>query len=123
MTRCFYGATYLLDQIGLITGITDDLKYCFPDRYKKILSIVCFLILEDTDALIRFEHFDRTHKHPAGQDIPSQRSRELFQFITEEAKDKFFHLQEKRRIEKEYWAYDTTSISIYSETCKQVKYG
>lgn len=123
MTRRFYGATYLLDKIGEKIGITDDLKYCFPDNYRKILSIAYFLILEDTDALIRFEHFDRTHKHPVGQDIPSQRSSELFQSITEEAKDKFFRLQGKRRIEKEYWAYDTTSISSYSETLKQVKYG
>lgn len=75
------------------------------------------------DALIRFEHFDRTHKHPAGQDISSQRSSELFQSITEEAKDKFLRLQGKRHIEKEYWAYDTTSISSYSGTLKQVKYG
>ena len=123
MTRRFYGATYLLDQIGREIGIIDDLKACFPDSYKRILSIAYFLILEDTDALIRFEHFDRTHRHPAGQDIPSQRSSELFQSITEEAKDKFFRLQGKRRIEKEYWAYDTTSISSYSETLKQVKYG
>ena len=123
MTRRFYGATYLLDQIGHEIGIVDDLKVCFPDSYKRILSIAYFLILEVTDALIRFSHFDRTHKHPAGQDIPSQRSSELFQSITEEAKDKFFRLQGKRRIEKEYWAYDTTSISSYSETLKQVKYG
>jgi len=123
MTRRFYGATYLLDQIGHEIGIVEDLKACFPDSYKRILSIAYFLILEDTDALIRFEHFDRTHKHPAGQDIPSQRSSELFQSITEEAKDKFFRLQGRRRIEKEYWAYDTTSISSYSETLKQVKYG
>ena len=93
MTRRFYGATYLLDQIGHEIGIVDDLKVCFPDNYKRILSIAYFLILEDTDALIRFEHFDRTHKHPAGQDIPSQRSSELSHSITEEATDKFFHLQ------------------------------
>ncbi len=123
VTRRFYGATYLFDQIGQKIGITDDLKACFPNSYKKILSIAYFLILEDTDALMRFGHFDRTHKHPAGQDISSQRSSELFQSITEEAKDKFFTLQGKRRIEKEYWAYDTTSISSYSETLKQVKYG
>ena len=35
----------------------------------------------------------------------------------------FFRLQARRRAEKEYWAYDTTSISSYSETLKQVKYG
>lgn len=63
------------------------------------------------------------HKHPYGDDIPSQRSSELFQSITEEAKMRFLRLQGKRRVEKEYWAYDSTSISSYSESLKQVKYG
>ena len=35
----------------------------------------------------------------------------------------FFRLQGKRRVEKEYWAYDSTSISSYSENLRQVKYG
>lgn len=63
------------------------------------------------------------HKHPYGDDIPYQRSSELFQSITEEAKMRFLRLQGKRRVEKEYWAYDSTSISSYSESLKQVKYG
>ena len=32
--RVFYGATYLFDQIGELTGIQEDLKSCFPDTYK-----------------------------------------------------------------------------------------
>lgn len=121
--RHFYGATYLLDQIGKETGVTDDLKTCFPEDYKKILSIAYFLILENDNPLSRFGKWSRLHSHPYGKDIPSQRSSELFQSITEEAKMHFFRLQGKRRIEKEYWAYDTTSISSYSEHLKQVKYG
>ena len=35
----------------------------------------------------------------------------------------FFMKQSKRRLETEYLAYDTTSISSYSNTLKQVKYG
>ena len=35
----------------------------------------------------------------------------------------FFRLQGKRRAEKEYWAYDSTSISSRSDTLRQVKYG
>ncbi|MEA1959682.1 MAG: transposase [Bacillota bacterium] len=61
--------------------------------------------------------------HPYGKNIPSQRSSELFSSITEEGKEYFFRLQGKRRSENEYWAYDTTSISSYSESLKQVKYG
>lgn len=121
--RQYYGATYLLDQIGEKLGITNDLKACFPNDYKKIESIAYFLILEDTNAISRFSKFSKTHRHPCGSDIPSQRSSELFQSITEEAKMKFFRLQGKRRLEKEYWAYDSTSVSSYSDELKQVKYG
>lgn len=45
--RVFYGATYLFDQIGELTGVRADLKVCFPDTYKQILSIAYYLILED----------------------------------------------------------------------------
>ncbi len=121
--RLFYGATYLLDQIGDVTGVTDDLKTCFPDTYKQILSIAYYLALEDQNPLSRFRKWAMLHKHPYGKDISSQRSSELFQSITEEAKMQFFRLQGKRRVEKEYWAYDSTSISSRSEGLRQVKFG
>ena len=35
----------------------------------------------------------------------------------------FFQKQGRRRAEKEYWAYDITTISSYSETLNQVKWG
>jgi transposase len=63
------------------------------------------------------------HHHPYGEDIASQKSSELFAAITEEDRYRFFSLQATRRCEKEYWAYDITSISSYSECLKQVKYG
>ena len=83
--RLFYGATYLFDQIGVVTGISADLKTCFPATYKQILSIAYYLILEDQNPLFRFRKWAKLHRHPYGQDIPSQRSSEIFQSITEEA--------------------------------------
>ena len=121
--RLFFGATYLLDQIGEVTGLTADLKTCFPNTYKQILSIAYYLVLEDQNPLFRFKKWAAIHRHPFGKDIPSQRSTELFQSVTEEAKMHFFRLQGKRRAEKEYWAYDSPSISSRSETLRQVKYG
>lgn len=121
--RCFYGATYLLDEIGKKLGVTEDLKYLFPDRYRQILSLAYFLILEDNNPLYRFEKWGSLHKHPFGKDIPSQRSSDLFASITEDEKVKFFKLQGRRREENEYWAYDVTSISSYSESLRQVQYG
>ena len=121
--RLFFGATYLLDQIGEVTGLTADLKTCFPDTYKQIQSIAYYLVLEDQNPLFRFKKWAAIHRHPYGMDIPSQRSTEIFQSVTEEAKMHFFRLQGKRRVEKEYWAYDSTSISSRSDTLRQVKYG
>lgn len=122
-TRKFCGATYLLDEIGVNTGVVDDLKTCFPDSFKQILSIAYYLILEDKNPLYRFPKWSAIHKHPFEKNIPSQRSSDIFSSITEDAKNHFFSLQAKRRLEEEFWAYDTTSISSYSECLKQAKYG
>jgi transposase len=121
--RNFYGATYLFNAIGEKLGITDDLKRCFPESYKQILSIAYYLVMEDRNPLSRFPKWASTHLHPFNQDIPSQRSSELFGSITEDAKQNFFLLQGKRRLDDEYLAYDTTSISSYSNSLRQVKYG
>ena len=121
--RYFCGATYLFDRMGEMLGITADLKRCFPDTYQQILSLAYYLILEENNSLSRFPKWSALHIHPYGRNIPSQRSSELFASITEEAKEQFFRLQSKRRLEKEYWVYDTTSISSYSECLRQVKYG
>ena len=122
-TRSFYGTTYLFDAIGEKFGIVKDLKTCFPDFYKQILSVSYYLIMEDRNPLSRFPHWAATHTHPFGGNISSQRSSELFANITEDAKQNFFKLQGERRLETEYLAYDTTSISSYSQSIKLVKYG
>ncbi len=121
--RYFYGATYLLDSIGEQLGITQDLKRCFPETYRQILSTVYYLVLEDHTPLYRFEKWGSLHKHPYGNTITSQRSSELFAGISDAARQQFFLLQGKRRIENEYLVYDTTSISSYSEQLRQVQYG
>ncbi|MFB6367960.1 transposase, partial [Paenibacillus elgii] len=76
--RLYAGATYLLNAIGEKLGITADLKQCFPEQYKLLLSIAYFLILEDPNPLIRFSKWAITHQHPYGKDIPSQRSSDFF---------------------------------------------
>lgn len=121
--RYFAGAIHLLDSIGEKIGITADLKICFPYTYKKILSLAYYLVLEGGIPIYRFPKWAFSHDHPYGSNIPSQRSSELFSSIKEDAKQAFFRKQGKRRAEKEYLAYDTTSISSYSNSLKQVKYG
>ena len=93
------------------------------NSYLQILSIAYYLILEDRNPLSRFPRWAQAHRHPHGEVISSQRSSDLFASITEEEKQRFFRLQGKRRVEKEYLAYDSTSVSSYSQCLRQVRYG
>lgn len=71
----------------------------------------------------RLHKWALTHKHPYGRDIPSQRISEFMGSIDEASKMNFFRRQSRRRAEKEFLAFDTTSISSYSELIKVAKYG
>ena len=122
-SRTFYGATYLFDKIGEMTGVTEDLQKSFPEDYKEILSMAYYLALESESPMYRFHKWSLSHEHPCRHDIASQRSSEIFGRISETKKMDFLKRQAKRRLETEYLAYDTTSISSYSQSLKQVKYG
>jgi len=76
--RRFCGATCLLDSISNKLGLTQELKRVFGDRHHAIRSLAYYLILEGDGALYRFEKWSTLHKHPFGENIPSQRSSELF---------------------------------------------
>ena len=88
-----------------------------------IQSLAYFLILESKSPVSRFPKWDHLHLHPYGKNIPSQRSSGLFSQIDEASKMAFFKCLAERRQETEYLAYDTTSISSYSQSLKQVKFG
>jgi len=122
--RKFYGATHLLDCIGEKIGIHKDLKSAFgKEESKRIMSLAYFLVLEGESSMYRFSKFAKTHEHPIGEVISSQRISDIFAKITEDEKISFLKSRTKRCLEKEYLAYDTTSISSYSETMTQVKHG
>lgn len=67
--RKFYGATYLLDQIGCKLGIHSDLKACFPRFYQQIESLCYYLILENVQSLYRLHKWGLTHVHPFENDL------------------------------------------------------
>ena len=121
--RHFAGATYLFNRIGEVTGVADDIKASFPGIHKEIQSLSYYLALEPCSPMYRFGRWAKTHDHPCGKDIPSQRCSELLPLITEEAKMDFLRRLSKRQTETEYLFYDSTSIASYSELLKQVKYG
>ena len=121
--RKYYGAIYLLDAIGKTIGITEDLRDCFGDDYQKITYLAYYLVLENDSPMYRFPKWARTHYVPGTEGLSSQRISDLFESISETSKMMFFEYQSRRRLENEYLAYDTTSISSYSELIEQVRFG
>jgi transposase len=121
--RIYFGATHLLDEISGITGIQDDLRACFPGSYKMLMSLAYYLVLESSSPMYRFDRWAFDHRHPFGETLSSQRISGILLDIPEQAKLEFFRRQSRRRQEKEYLAYDTTSVSSYSEYIKAVRYG
>jgi transposase len=122
-TRSFYGATYLFDELAQQLGVTSDLKIYFPGTWKQILSIAWYLILEERNSLSRFNKWNKTHRHPYNEDISSPRSSDLFATINENSIQEFFSSQVKRRLETEYLAYDSTSLSTYSKAIALARRG
>jgi transposase len=121
--RVYFGATHLLDEISEITGIREDLQACFPDSYRMLMSLAYYLVLESESPMYRFNRWSFDHWHPWDDTLSSQRISEVLRDIPESSKLEFFKRQSQRRQEKEYLAYDTTSVSSYSDYIKAVRYG
>jgi len=122
-SRCYYGASHLLDEISELTGIKEDLKACFPEHYEMLLSLAYYLVLEGDSPMYRFPMWAHDHHHPSSEYFSSQRISEIMRDISESGRLNFFRMQSHRRMEKEYLAYDTTSVSSWSEYIKAVRYG
>lgn len=122
--RTFFGATYALSQLAKATGLTDDLKAIFPADYSALLALAYYLVLAPTASMQKFSRWAELHHLPYDVSfLSSQRISELFQRVTEKEKQAFFKAQVARQSETSYWFYDTTSISSYSQTLRQVQFG
>jgi transposase len=121
--RLYWGAAHMLDEIGRITGVTHDIEVAFPKNGREMLSLAYYLVLESDSPMYRFGRWSYDHCHPHGTSITSQRASEIMRDVSEEGKMSFFRMQASRRQDKEYLAYDTTSVSSWSEYIKAVRYG
>jgi hypothetical protein len=122
--RNFYGAVRLLESIADKVGLKANLEQVFGvEKAAKLLSLSYFLVIDGESSMYRYEKFSKTHVTPYGKPIASQRVSEIFAGISENEKMGFFRLRAEKCLENEYLAYDTTSISPYSETMTQVKHG
>ena len=121
--RVYFGSTFLLNRIGEDIGIESDIKRAFPNSYKELLSLAFYLVLQSDSPMYRFPRWGHDHWYPSDSMLNSQSISTIMASISEGGKMEFFRLQSNRRQEKEYLAYDTTSVSSWSEFIRAARYG
>jgi transposase len=120
--RLFCGTAHLLENLSLQIGLANDLTNAFPNCSKAIMSVSQYLLSEGSSTMARFTRWSRTHAHPLGQEMSSQRLSELFESVSQDGLEALSRARIQRAGD-EYWFYDTTSISSYSEYIESVRWG
>ncbi len=121
-TAAVIGPSVILDVITEQLEIQQLLKSCFPKHYLQILSLVYYLTVRG-GPLSHSEVWCKTHEHPYGKVITSQRISELLGSISEDGKQSFFSQWMQRIADDEVLCYDVTSISSFAQANEYIKYG
>lgn len=122
--RLFAGATHLLSELARETGVSRDLAVALEseDTAAAVESFAQFLITAEPAPASRFPLWARTHAHPLGGELSSQRWSEVFASIGQPEAEAFFRARAKRA-SGAYWFFDTTSVSSYSRLLERVRWG
>jgi transposase len=120
--RLFCGTAHLLENLSQQIALAADLTNAFPGIARAIMSVSQYFLSEGSSTMARFSRWSRTHAHPLGQEMNSQQLSKLFESISQNGLEAFLGARIQRAGD-EYWFYDTTSISSYSEFIESVRWG
>jgi len=116
------GNTTTLMEIAKQTGLLEILQACFPANWDKILACAFYILCEGNVMMYVEDWFDET-KVPFTERMNDVDCSKLFASITAEERTRFFCTWIKCRGEKEYIAYDVSSISTYSRNIDIAEWG
>ena len=117
-----YGNFHFLNSISKEIGLTKVLKSNFPESYLEILTCAFYEVSERKPLYLCQDWCEKNHT-PSSKTLSSQRISELLSSMTDISRMSFFKKWCSYRIEKEYLAFDITSISSYSELIEFVEFG
>lgn len=117
-----FGNVYLLDQIAQTTGLKTALENVFPKSFQEILACAWYCITEN-DAFYLCEAWSETTAVAEDLKLSSQNLSKLLRTLDENSRMTFYKQWASLRAEKEYLAFDISSISSYSELIEFAEYG
>ena len=125
-TRRHTGLTDILEWVGKVSGIDDDVhaSFCEGDA-AKILSIARYWIGSGGNTLPRLESWQVMHPLPYREAITEDVYGNLFQDVgrNEEGVQRYFSARAARLGESPVLAFDSTTISTYSENQSEARRG
>jgi transposase len=116
------GKTYFIYHIAESIGLLSHLKQTFPEYWKQIFTIATFLIFENK-AIMECKYFIEENITFRVGTLFSQRTSELFFNINYQEYNNFISNWFNFIKEREYIAYDATSIPSYSLKNEFVEFG
>ena len=125
-TRRHTGLTDILEWVGKVSGIDDDVRasFCEGDA-AKMLSIARYWIGSGGNTLPRLESWQVMHPLPYRETITEDVYGKLFRDVgrNEEGIQRYFSARASRLGESPVLAFDSTSISTYSENQSEARRG
>ena len=118
-----YGSFYLFKYLAVEIKLLPLLEKIFPDIYKEIFVLACFLIETQEPLMYCYEWLSETCTFADIRNLNSQYISNLLQNIKESDKNNFFEMWIKNIEDSEYIALDITSISSYSQLIESCEWG
>lgn len=115
------GAFYLYQAIAEKTGLLQILKKVFPDTWREIFCLACFMVSSGEPFMYCQDWLSKTDGLPAN--LSSADISRLLGALGHREQELFFSEWGQYRSEKEYLALDITSVSSYSELIDEVAWG
>ena len=125
-TRQHTGLTDILDWVGKVSGIDDDVRVSFSQGdAEKILSIARYWIGSGGNTLPRLESWQVMHPLPYREEITEDVYGKLFKDVgrDEDGVQSFFSARAERMGDSPVLAFDSTTISTYSENQSEARQG
>lgn len=118
-----FGATYLVDDILRKLNLSDFLREAYGEKLARNIEIISSFMCLDSNVMFYLDDFCTSNYIKDNTIITSSKSSSIFDSITYDDQMKFYKKWVKHISEKEYIAYDVTSISSYSKNQDDVEYG
>ena len=125
-TRRHTGLTDILEWVGKVSGIDDDVCASFSEGdAKKMLSVARYWIGSGGNTLPRLESWQVMHPLPYKETITEDVYGKLFKDVgrNEDGVQKYFSARAARLGESPVLAFDSTTISTYSENQSEARRG